>query len=285
MRGLRVVGQELRRAAERVHDHRVVERGGDDLAACRRCAHRRQIGLVGHRGVVLAGDERLRRRGRLEVDDVHVLHRQAVLLQEPGQREVGRGAGRGRGDRLALEVGDLRDVVAHGHAVGAVALVELEDLLGRDAVGVPDDPGLDRGRRALDVARGDREVAVLLRDLLDVDVEAVLLEDAGFLGERQRREAGPARNADGDLRSCAAAGADTRRAALAAKTLKLSMIVFLLLVYGLSLLVCSHPRGVLLHGACRDSVSLLHKLCRDLTRVDPSQPPLKRATSLCDSPG
>ena len=103
------------------------------------------------------------------------------------------------GDGLALQVGDLRDVVAHDHAVGAVALVELEDLRGRDAVGVPDDPGLDRRRRALHVARGDRQVAVLLRDLLDRHVEAVLLEDAGLLGERQRREAGPARHADRDL--------------------------------------------------------------------------------------
>ena len=85
------------------------------------------------------------------------------------------------------------------HAVGAVALVELEDLRRRDAVGVPDDPGLDRRRRALDVARGDREVAVLLRDLLDRHVEAVLLEDARLLGERQRREAGPAGDADRDL--------------------------------------------------------------------------------------
>ncbi|CAD5297252.1 hypothetical protein BOSE62_71032 [Bosea sp. 62] len=42
-------------------------------------------------------------------------------------------------------------------------------------------------------------MAVLLRDLLDRDVEAVLGEDAGFLGEHQRREAGPAGNADGDL--------------------------------------------------------------------------------------
>ena len=91
------------------------------------------------------------------------------------------------------------DVVAHRHAVGAVALVELEDLLGRDAVGVPGDPGLDRRRRALDVARRDGEMAVLLRDLLDRHVEAVLLEDAGLLRERQRRKAGPARNADADL--------------------------------------------------------------------------------------
>ena len=103
------------------------------------------------------------------------------------------------GDGLALEVGDLRDVRLDHHAVGAVALVELEDLRRRHAVGVPDDPGLDRGGRALDVARGDGEVAVLLRDLLDAHVQPVLLEQPGLLGQRQRREAGPAGDADGDL--------------------------------------------------------------------------------------
>src|SRR6185295_9195410 len=73
------------------------------------------------------------------------------------------------------------------------------DLRRRDAGGVPADPGLDRRRGALHVARGDREMAVLLRDLLDRHVEAVLLEQARFLGERERREAGPAGDADGDL--------------------------------------------------------------------------------------
>ena len=42
-------------------------------------------------------------------------------------------------------------------------------------------------------------MAVLLRNLLDGDIEAVLLEDPGLLGERQRRETGPPGNADGDL--------------------------------------------------------------------------------------
>ena len=135
----------------------------------------------------------------LQIGDRHVLHRKPVLLQEPGEREVGRGAGCGGQHRLALQVLDRGDVVAHHHAVGAVGLVELEDLLGRDAVGVPDDPGLDRGCSALDVAGGDRQVAVLLRDLPDADVEAVLLEDAGFLGQRQRRKSRPSRDADADL--------------------------------------------------------------------------------------
>ena len=50
---------------------------------------------------------------------------------------------------------------------GSIALVDLEELRGGDAVGVPHDPGLDCRCGALHVARGDREVAVLLRDLLD----------------------------------------------------------------------------------------------------------------------
>src|SRR5205085_10974305 len=47
--------------------------------------------------------------------------------------------------------------------------------------------------------RSDREVAILLRNLLDRHVEAVLLEEARFLGQGERREAGPARDADRDL--------------------------------------------------------------------------------------
>ena len=43
----------------------------------------------------------------------------------------------------------------------------------------------------------------LLRDLLQRHVEAVLLEDAGLAGERQRRKARPAAEADGDLGSSA----------------------------------------------------------------------------------
>ena len=47
---------------------------------------------------------------------------------------------------------------------------------------------------------GDREMPVLLRDLLEGDVEAVLLEDPGLFGERQRRKAGPARKPERNLR-------------------------------------------------------------------------------------
>jgi hypothetical protein len=39
-------------------------------------------------------------------------------------------------------------------------------------------------------------MAVLLRDLFQVHVERVLFESAGFLGQRQRREAGPAGDSD-----------------------------------------------------------------------------------------
>ncbi|HRM85311.1 MAG TPA: hypothetical protein PK278_04725, partial [Gemmiger qucibialis] len=42
----------------------------------------------------------LRRRAGLHVDDADVLHRHAVLLEDPGEGEIGRGAGRGGRDRL-----------------------------------------------------------------------------------------------------------------------------------------------------------------------------------------
>jgi hypothetical protein len=42
-------------------------------------------------------------------------------------------------------------------------------------------------------------MAILLRNLLDRHIDAILLEDAGLLGERERREAGPPGNADGDF--------------------------------------------------------------------------------------
>ncbi len=67
------------------------------------------------------------------------------------------------------------------------------------------------------------EVAVLLRDLLDRHVEAVGLVDAGLLGERDRREAGPAGDADGDLgvlrRGAAGEGRCRQRAAATAVNL------------------------------------------------------------------
>src|SRR5206468_200738 len=74
-----------------------------------------------------------------------------------------------------------------------------EDLFRRHTSGIPDDPRLDSRRGALNVTRRDREVAILLRDHLERYVESVLLEDTGFLGERQRRESGPAGHADRNL--------------------------------------------------------------------------------------
>jgi len=49
-------------------------------------------------------------------------------------------------------------------------------------------------------------VAARLRDFLDGHVEAVLGEDAGLLGQRERRKAGPSGNADDHLVPCANAG-------------------------------------------------------------------------------
>ena len=70
--GLGIFGEELRRAAERVHDHRIVECGRNDLALVGRGAHGREVWFVGHRDVVLAGHERLRGGGRLQIDHSHV---------------------------------------------------------------------------------------------------------------------------------------------------------------------------------------------------------------------
>ena len=177
------------------------------LPACGASRTVGQVGLVRHRRVVLARDERLRGRPGLMLTTVTSFTDMPFFLRNHASVKYGAVPGARGADGLALEVGDLRDVVARGHAVGAVALVELEDLRGRHAVGVPHDPGLDGRRRALDIAGSDGEVPVLLRNFLDVDVEAVLLEDAGLLGEGERREAGPAGNADGDLGSCAPAAA------------------------------------------------------------------------------
>jgi len=44
---------------------------------------------------------------------------------------------------------------------------------------------VSQSSRALDIARGDGEMARLLRDLLEGDVDAVLLEDARLRGERE----------------------------------------------------------------------------------------------------
>src|SRR5678815_1916932 len=56
--------------------------------------------------------------------------------------------------------------VKYGAVPGAEALVHLEDLLRRDAVRIPDDPRFHRRRGALHIARSDREVPILLRNLL-----------------------------------------------------------------------------------------------------------------------
>src|SRR5260221_2791196 len=191
-----VLGEVFRGAAERVHHHRVVEGGADDLAGLGFRGYRRDVGLVGHHRVVLPGKERLRRRAWIDRHHRYVLRRQSILAQHPRHHEVRRGAGRLRADLLALEIGDLGDVVARDHAVGAVALVHLENLFGRHAVGVPHEPGLGGCGGGPDVARRNPEVARLLRNLLDGGVDAVLLEDAGLLSERDRREAGPAADAD-----------------------------------------------------------------------------------------
>ncbi|MNL37399.1 hypothetical protein D3C87_1595420 [compost metagenome] len=74
-------------------------------------------------------------------------------------------------------------------------LVHLENLGGLHAVGIPRDPCFDRGGGALDVTGSKRQMPACLRNLLDIDLEAILFENASLLGKRQWRKAGPAGHA------------------------------------------------------------------------------------------
>ena len=110
-----------------------------------------------------------------------------------------RGAGRADGDGFALEVGKALDVVAHGQAVCAVGAVHQEDLRDGHAIDCPGNVRLHRRGRALDGAGSQRQMAVFLRNHLDFGLDAVLFEQPGFLGQRERPVARPARNAHDHL--------------------------------------------------------------------------------------
>ena len=160
-----------------------------------------QEGLVGHGGINArrACDHGVRGSLRLEVHHLDIFHGKAVFAQHPGEREIGCSARRAGGNGLALQFLDAVDAGLHHHAVSPVALVELEDLRGGHAIGVPDDPGFHCGRGTLDVARSDGEVTVFLRDFFQCDVQSVLLEEARLFCERERRKARPARQSNSDL--------------------------------------------------------------------------------------
>jgi hypothetical protein len=55
------------------------------------------------------------------------------------------------------------------------------------------------GGRALDAARGQRQMPILLRDHLQFHLQAVLLEEACLVGQRQRRKPRPARHTECEL--------------------------------------------------------------------------------------
>jgi hypothetical protein len=162
-------------------------------------AHRRQVRLVRQGRVALAGNERLRRRLRAHRHADHVLHRHAVLLQDVRQHEVLHRTRAVDVDRLALELLDRIDVVAHREPVAAVRLVDQRNLHGVDPGGGPDDVLVDRGRRGVECSGGERRRALHRRDHADLDVDAVLLEEAGVLGELERLEAGPSAHAERDF--------------------------------------------------------------------------------------
>ena len=190
---------ELGRATEGVHHHRVLERGGDDLARGRVVAHRRKVGLVSHGRIVLPGDKGRGRSLRRQGHKIDILERHAVFHQDPGEAEIRRGARCIDTDVLALEIADLVDAGARGKAVGAVGLVQLHHLhQGHTGCG-PADVSLYRRGGALHIAGGNRKMAVFLRDELDRHIDAVFLENACFFSQRQRRKAGPPAHRNGDL--------------------------------------------------------------------------------------
>src|SRR5207244_616230 len=85
---------EFGRATKGVHDHRIVERGGDDLSYRRILAHFGKIRFVGHRGIVLTRNERLRGLLRGQRRSFYILYRQPVFLEDPCKPEIGRCSGR-----------------------------------------------------------------------------------------------------------------------------------------------------------------------------------------------
>src|SRR3569833_4514007 len=121
-------------------------------------------------------------------------------------------------------------------------------------------------------------MAVLLRDLLQGDVEPVLLEDTRFLGERERRKAGPAGNADADLhiigecrRGDQESGGQSGRHCECPKA--------------------AHCCGPLLFDGdvaspLRTLIAMLASIVQEFRAHGyPPQLPLKLAISRCDSPG
>ena len=192
--GFWVVAQKLGGAAYGVHDHRVVQRGRHDLASLRLGAYRTQKWLVGHGGIQVgnACNDGIRCSLRLQANQLDVFDAHAIFLEHPGQGEVGRCAGCADSDCFAFQVAHLGDAGFNHDAVRSKAFVKLKNLRGRYAVGVPGDPCFNRGGGALHVTRGNRQMAVFLRNLFDRHIQPVFLENSCFFGQRQRRETSPA---------------------------------------------------------------------------------------------
>src|SRR5437764_5676232 len=112
---------------------------------------------------------------------------------------------------------------------------------------------------------------VLLRDLLDRHIEAVLLENARLVCERERRKSGPSRDPDADLHVFGDGWCGHQENGGCCEYSETT--------HGLSSLLVHRLRPVRLFtpcGRCCCIVRICAGPCRALTS---SQPPLKRATS------
>src|SRR6267378_5065677 len=111
---------------------------------------------------------------------------------------------------------------------------------------------------------------VLLRDLLDRHIEAVLLEDARLVCERERRKPGPSRDPDADLHVFGDRWCGHQESGGCGEYSKTThgCIPFA----GSLIASCSS-----VHTRAGDTAVVLHKLCRaSRAWISFSQPPLKR---------
>ncbi|MNZ71168.1 hypothetical protein D3C78_895240 [compost metagenome] len=185
-------------AVERHHvdDHAGGGRAVHQHLALLLLAHQREVRLPGHGGGHAAGDEGGGGVVGGHVLHVDVVHRHAGVLEQVGQPELRHGAFVDR-DFLALQLGQGVDLLAHQHAVAAMAVVQRGDRLEAEARAVLED-FVDGGSGALDLTGGLRgHVHRRFLDSGEFQVEALFLEVAQVAGEVQGAIADPGGMADG----------------------------------------------------------------------------------------